>query len=103
MRCEQMGSQPVPVRPRPTVLQRGAGRNKGAIPSIDLQDAKASRAQDDANPYFPAMPDPADATINSPVDPTTTLGPRRSTRSTQGVAPQRLPMRSEVNPVLHTF
>jgi len=60
------------------------------MPSIDLQDAKASRAQDDAIPCSPAMPDPADVTQDSPVEPTHTPGPRRSTRSTRGVAPQRV-------------
>jgi len=59
------------------------------MPSIDLQDAKALRAQDDAIPHSP-IPDPADATQDSPVEPTPTPGPRRSTRSTRGVAPQRV-------------
>ena len=58
--------------------------------SIDSQDSKASRAQDDAIPHSPAMPDPADITQDSPVGVNPTPGPRRSTRNTQGVAPQRL-------------
>jgi len=90
MRCEQMGSQPVPVGPRPSVLQRGGQEaTEGVMPSVDLQDAKALRAQDDAIPHSP-IPDPADATQDSPVEQTPTPDPRRSTRSTSGVAPQRV-------------
>jgi len=59
------------------------------MPSVDLQDAKASRAQDDAIPHSP-IPDPADATQDSPVEQAPTPDPRRSTRSTSGVAPQRV-------------
>jgi len=91
MRREQMGGQPAPVGTGPSVLRgRGQGETEGAMPSVDLQDAEASRVQDDAIPQSPAMPDPADVTQDSPVGQVTTPGPRRTTRSTQGLAPQRL-------------
>ncbi len=63
------------------------------MPSGSLQDAKASMIQDEAIPPTPGMQAPDQAQANSSVDsvPSISPGPRRqSTRSTRGVAPQRL-------------